>query len=358
MLGEFNKKIFKLPKTNINFKMKNRFKTRSKLTPLSIEPIMGGLNRPNFSFSKNIFNNPFNTQTTNLINKDNISNNRIKQYKLAGKLVIVESRLPIKKKVITQVYNKIPDDTRIPIVFETKKQYLTEYINNQEKKKGIKFSPQEKKQYIKNELKEYKPILARYTTKHNPYMPPRVVYFTDNKFTPKEFKATAWHEYGHEEYEKKLQQHKLDKVSRDKEEAYADNVMYKYMEKDLTSKNFVDDNIMFNEQKQETVEEDTLIQNIPIQEIRPIEGKEISLYYVGNIRPKQYLDMNGLVYCYSSEEYAKQFREQNNFSMIWQVVTNNYELDKQVNMRNGSLYISDNQYKCYNILSEQQLKVK
>ena len=173
----------------------------------------------------------FNTRSKNDIWEDDVSpviDNTSKNMKIAGKTVVVQSKLPVSKKLIHNVYSKIPDDTSIPIVFQTKKQYLKEYIKNQEKKKNIDYPKKQEQQYIKNELKEYKPIIARYTTKKNPYIDNRVVFFTDNKVTPKQFKHSAWHEYGHELYEKKGY-----KGSRIEEERFARNYV---LSKDKQSK--------------------------------------------------------------------------------------------------------------------------
>lgn len=103
---------------------------------------------------------------------------------------------------IKKVYAKIPDNKRIPIVFQTKEQYLDEYIKNQEKAKKIKFPEWQKKQYKQEELKNMKNIVSRYTTNHNPYIDRRVVFFNDNKIPVKQFHDSALHEYGHELWEK------------------------------------------------------------------------------------------------------------------------------------------------------------
>lgn len=106
------------------------------------------------------------------------------------------------KKVIKKVYRMIPDDKKVPIVFETKKQYLKEYIKNQEQKHNIDFPSWQEQQYINKEMVEMKPIVSRFTTYHNKYIEPRVVFFTDYKQTPQTFKQNALHEYGHEKFEK------------------------------------------------------------------------------------------------------------------------------------------------------------
>lgn len=121
-----------------------------------------------------------------------------------GKKVIVKANSknipPI--KVIKDIYAKIPDNKRIPIVFETREQYLDEYIKNQEKAKKIRFTEAQKQQYKHTELQNMKNIVSRYTTNHNPYIDRRVVFFNDHKIPLKQFKDSALHEYGHELWEK------------------------------------------------------------------------------------------------------------------------------------------------------------
>lgn len=105
--------------------------------------------------------------------------------------------------IIKNVYSKIPDNKRIPIVFETKTQYLNEYIKNQEKVRGKPFPKSEVSKYKRTELSNMSNIVSRYTTKKNPYIDLRTVFFTDNKITPKQFTKSAFHEYGHEAWESK-----------------------------------------------------------------------------------------------------------------------------------------------------------
>jgi len=106
-------------------------------------------------------------------------------------------------RVVQKVYAKIPDDKTVPVVFQTKKQYLKEYIKNQELANDVKFSKREKEQYIKNELKDMQPVVSRFTTYHNDFMPPRTVFFTDNRFNKdkQNFAESAFHEYWHEKTE-------------------------------------------------------------------------------------------------------------------------------------------------------------
>lgn len=120
-----------------------------------------------------------------------------------GKKVIYKasSNTP-SKGTIKKVYSRIPDNKRIPIVFETKNQYLNEYIKNQEQKKKIQFTPREKKVYKQHELKDMSNIISRYTTNHNPYIDRRVVFFTDKPISKRQFAMSALHEYGHEVWEK------------------------------------------------------------------------------------------------------------------------------------------------------------
>ena len=121
-----------------------------------------------------------------------------------GKKVIYKSSSrntpPI--SIIKKVYAKIPDNKRIPIVFETKEQYLNEYIKNQEKAKHTRFTPEQIRQYKHTELKGMKNVVSRYTTKNNPYIDLRTVFFTDKKIPKQQFAESAYHEYGHEIWEK------------------------------------------------------------------------------------------------------------------------------------------------------------
>jgi len=120
---------------------------------------------------------------------------------LDGKLLIFKDKVNLTPQQIYKVYKKIPDNINIPIVFQTKRQYLREYINNQEKKHNIDFTKKQEQSYIKRELKDIAPIVSRYTTKKNKYIEPKTVFFTDTKWTPKQFKASAIHEVGHEIWE-------------------------------------------------------------------------------------------------------------------------------------------------------------
>ena len=130
--------------------------------------------------------------------------NNSKQYKLPdGKEVVIKDKNNVPtKKIIWDTYKNIPDDKNIPIVFETKEQYLKEYIKNQEIKHNHDFPKQQENEYIKKELVDMKDISARYTTKKNKYIEPRTVFFTDLNWTPKSFSDTAKHETGHEIYER------------------------------------------------------------------------------------------------------------------------------------------------------------
>lgn len=133
--------------------------------------------------------------------KDKTSNS--KQYVVDGKKVIFKTNSSYPKiSILKQVYEKADDDRKIPVVVETKEQYLKEYITNQEKKKGIKFTPEQKKEYIETELQDMAPIVSRYTTKHNRFMEPRVVIFSDIRLKDGQLVDTLWHEFGHEVWER------------------------------------------------------------------------------------------------------------------------------------------------------------
>jgi hypothetical protein len=128
----------------------------------------------------------------------------MKKFKIDDKLVINKNKNKIpSKSYIKNVYSKIPDNKNIPIVFKTRKQYLDSYIKNQEKTYGKNFSKKEKQQYYNSELKNLKNVTARYTTKDNPYMDPKIVYFNDTKISNKDFEKNAYHEFAHELIETK-----------------------------------------------------------------------------------------------------------------------------------------------------------
>ena len=127
----------------------------------------------------------------------------MKKFKIDGKMFISKNNKPIPNiKTLRNTYRKIPDDKKVPVVFQTRNQYNVEYMRNQEKIKGIKFTEQEKREYLKSENKNLQGVQSRFTTYHNPYMEPKVVFFNDKKIDPDEFKRNAMHEYGHELWEK------------------------------------------------------------------------------------------------------------------------------------------------------------
>lgn len=160
----------------------------------------------------------------------------IKEFNLAQKPIQVFNNHPIpNKKRIEKVYNKIPDDTNIPLQFMTREQYVKKYVTNQEIQNGKPFSPEQKKDFFDYKEKKYSNIVGRYTTKKNPYYKPAVVVFNDpenqKNIRGKNFEKLAWHEYGHELAEKeklnlKLQQEEYfaDKIAENgmKEEIYSD----------------------------------------------------------------------------------------------------------------------------------------
>jgi hypothetical protein len=112
---------------------------------------------------------------------------------------------PFKNKVVIKSTKnnppvKMANELLLPpgnVVFETKKQYVNEYIKNQEKSRGINFPKKQEDEYRKQELKQMDGVVARYTTKSNPYMPPRTVFFTDYKITKSRLREMAEHEFRH-----------------------------------------------------------------------------------------------------------------------------------------------------------------
>ena len=113
---------------------------------------------------------------------------------------------PFRHKIIIKGNKEnIPKDVDVskmilppgPIVFETRKQYVDELIHNQEKVRGIDFSKKQEKVFEKAELKKMAPVIARYTTKSNPYMKPETVFFTDEKISKDMLPQMARHEFQH-----------------------------------------------------------------------------------------------------------------------------------------------------------------
>ena len=148
----------------------------------------------------------------------------LKQTKISGKKVQVFNNHPIpKRNVIKKAYDKIPDDTNIPLQFMTRKQYLNKYVKNQEKVNNVDFTPKEEKDFIIKRTPHYKNIIGRYTTKTNDYYPPAVVVFNDKdnfkNIKGDKFDDLVFHEYGHELVEKQGM-----KMPIMKEEQFADNI--------------------------------------------------------------------------------------------------------------------------------------
>lgn len=129
-----------------------------------------------------------------------------RQFSIDHKLIQAFNKKPIvPKQTIKKVYATIPDDKKIPIQFMSKHQYLKKYIKNQESKHNIDFPKKQEQQYIKKESIGMNNIVSRYTTKHNPYYPPAVVFFNDKKINKQQFNINAMHEFGHELWEKNKQ---------------------------------------------------------------------------------------------------------------------------------------------------------
>ena len=162
----------------------------------------------NFNFNKikkdNVLNNILQSDTFDFKPTLTPGLNKFKNSNIVKKpiLYLHKGNAP-NKQFVKQVYSKIPDDEKVPVVFETKEQYLKEYIKNQEKNKSVKFTQQEKQQYIRSELQRMRPIQSRFTTYHNPYIEPRVVFFTDKPVSKREFQYNAQHEFGHELMERR-----------------------------------------------------------------------------------------------------------------------------------------------------------
>jgi len=104
--------------------------------------------------------------------------------------------------VIKNIYSKISDSKKIPVVFETKEQYLKDYIKNQEKIKNYNFPKKQEQDYLSREKKDMNNIVSRYTTKKNKYIEPRMVFFTDRPMSIKGYRQSIYHEFGHELWER------------------------------------------------------------------------------------------------------------------------------------------------------------
>jgi hypothetical protein len=113
--------------------------------------------------------------------------------------------------VIKQVFGQLPKND-IPVEFETKKQYATEYALAQQKP-NKKFSKKQVNEFVHQEVKRMKPVVSRYTTNHNKFAKPKIVIFTDKPISKTKLLQEATHETAHVLYE---QQPKLRKVWRNK----------------------------------------------------------------------------------------------------------------------------------------------
>jgi hypothetical protein len=113
---------------------------------------------------------------------------------------------PFKPPIIIKGNKKnVPDNIQVistcPVIFETKKQYVNELIKNQERIRGVNFSKREEDKFRISELQKMQPVVARYTTKSNPYMPPETVFFTDQKISKDMMREMARHEFNHQAWE-------------------------------------------------------------------------------------------------------------------------------------------------------------
>ncbi len=132
----------------------------------------------------------------------------LREMTIADKPVQIFNNHPIpKKSVIEKVYDKIPDDTNIPLQFMTREQYVKKYVKNQELANGQGFDKQIKQEFFDYKKDKYANIVGRYTTKNNSFYEPAVIIFNDpenqSNIKGKKFKELAWHEYGHELVEQK-----------------------------------------------------------------------------------------------------------------------------------------------------------
>ena len=143
-----------------------------------------------------------------LLSSDSMSSNKI--------IVKANGSMFPSKTLVQNIYNKLPSDKKVPIVFETRQQYNKEYMRNQEKQRKTKFSKDEESRYLRDETNKLQPVVSRFTTYHNKYMEPRVVVFPgkrgnadlngDGRIDKKDevlaVKSEIGHEVGHQLLEK------------------------------------------------------------------------------------------------------------------------------------------------------------
>ena len=282
----------------------------------------------------------------------------IKEKTISKKKVQVFNNNPIPdKKYIKKAYDKIPDNINIPLQFMTREQYLIKYMNNQEKKYGKKFTPQQKQSYIDERMQEYKHISGRYTTKNNPYYKPAVVIFNDKdnqkNINGKEFKKVAWHEYGHELVEKLGV-----KLEPNKEEEFCDYLAHLKVElkdnrrpqtilKEFTNGNTIRiDNMSKNKCNKNHIKKDKYSKNT-----------SQTLFHAGDKPPSETLRQEGRVYGFSNVDYAKGWQQKMGKQNLYKFQADEYDLDDKTYVRDtpqGKI-LSDNEYIVRRVLQEEPL---
>ena len=128
---------------------------------------------------------------------DDYTNDKIIGYADGKPVIKLSSGIYPSVSALNNIYKKIPDDRKVPIVMESRRKYLEEYVSNQERLKHTKFTSQQKQQYMNEEMEKLKPVTARFTTYHNPWIPVRVVLFPGKK-KKDILEGDIIHEFGHE----------------------------------------------------------------------------------------------------------------------------------------------------------------
>jgi len=279
----------------------------------------------------------------------------VKETIIADKPVHKFNNYPIpKNKTIKSVYDKLPDDTNIPLQFMTRKQYIKKYIKNQENKNNIDFSKNQEQAFINKRMPHYSNIVGRYTTKDNPYYPPAVVVFNDpnnlKNIKGEKFKKLAMHEYGHELAEKNDMN-----MSKIKEEKFADNVTEygktNKIFKDNKAVNYALHNIQ-QDGESKNMHDDELLHDMldvmdkPEQEINRMRQSDIKK---SESTLKSYKDINKREF----EGLSEQEREQLQNTMN----TYNKELTKQQRINTIKGQMPEGEYEYRNKLSNDMFGV-
>lgn len=278
----------------------------------------------------------------------------IKTKTISGKKVKIYNDNPIPKtQTIKKAYDKIPDDTNIPLKFMTRKQYLNQYVTNQEKKYNKKFSNSQRQKYVNTRSQEYKNIAGRYTTKKNPYYKPAVIIFNDDdnskNIKGEEFKKVAWHEYGHELVEKERV-----RMEPQAEEDFCDYLAHMKVVKNTKKTPATLLKEYLKNQKEFDADKTRQPCDRAIKKDIYSKNTTQTLFYAGDEPPSQNLKERGRVYGFSNLDFAKGWQQKKGAKNIYQYQTSQYDLDPKNYVRktpSGYTY-NDNEYIATNVLTE------